>query len=219
MTTSQSLEKQSGGVPDLVRTPALEIEAEDIALPRLYLGQYMSAHVQEDRVEPGSIFTALGSDDLEPNVLWEPGQEGGVVFHVLAMRKGKSITVDGELELYDYNDPEAPPEAWVTYNYVIALPEVDEDVPYKWLLTRTGRPAAQQVNMVLKKTAALGPAHTQAFEAFTAPRENPKGKFFVPRVRSTEALDKNVQTAASLTAIIAGQPDEPVDRPSTEPAI
>lgn len=218
MTASKELEKQSSQVPALASTPALEIGSEDVALPRLYIGQYMSDHVQEERVKAGAIFTALGKDDPDPQVLWEPDQKGGVVFHVIALRKGKSISENGELVLFAYDDPEAPPDAWVTYNYVIALPEADQDVPYKWLLTRTGRPAAQQINMVIKKNEARGPAHELAFEVISSPRENAKGKFFVPRIRPVEAKDENIKVAEQFLTLVSSDVAS-VKSDGDEPAI
>jgi hypothetical protein len=216
---STELEKQQGSqVPALANTPAMEIGSEDVALPRLYIGQYMSDHVQEERVKAGAIFTALGKDDPDPQVLWEPGTEEGVRFHVLALRKGKSISADGQLLLYAFDDPDAPADAWVTYNYVIALPRVDQDVPYKWLLTRTGRPAAQQINLVIKKNEARGPAHENAFEVVTSPRENAKGKFFVPRIRPVEAEKEDVELATQFATMLAPDAAD-IKSDGNEPAI
>lgn len=205
---TKEMTKQESQVPDLVRTPALEITAEDVALPRVYIGQFMSQPVQDKLVGAGDIYTALGAEDGDPNVLWEyddsPGEKDGVVFHVIGLRKGRSASVDGELMLYDYNDPEAPPDSWVTYNYFVALPEHDPDVPYKWLFTRTGTPAAKQINMVLKKAEGAGPAWSVAFQAVSKERSNAKGKFFIPRVRQVKAKKAHVETAERLAVLIAG---------------
>src|SRR5688500_154213 len=183
MEASTALEQSKAQVPALVRTPAFDFGAEDIALPRLKIGQHMSNQVQEGSVAPGSLFTTLGQGDPDPVTLYELGDDKGLTIHVLSMERGKSIAEGGELVLYDYNDPDAPPDAWVTYNYVVALPEHDSEIPHKWLLTRTGRPAAQQMNLILMRSAGVKPPYEIAFEVTTAQRENPKGKFFVPRVK------------------------------------
>lgn len=201
-------EREAPQVPALRPTPALEIEAQDIALPRIYIGQYMSKAVQEQIVKAGAIYTATGQDDPNPNVLWNQGDEGGVVFYVLSLRKGKSIQDNGELVLFDYDDPNAPPDAWVTYNYAVAVPSVDEDVPFKLLLTRTGTPAARNINLILKKNAARNPAWATAFSLTAAPRENAKGKFFVARVQQVEANANDVATAESLALMVAAAPIE-----------
>jgi len=214
-----ALETRRSQVPDLVRTPALEIGAEDVALPRLKIGQFMSEQVQDGTVPAGALFTSLSSDDPDPQVLYKPGDENGVVIHVLSMRRGKSISEGGELVLYDYNDPDAPPDAWVTYNYVIAIPAVDEDVPQKWLLTRTGRPAAQQMNTVLAKNSGKKPPYELAFEVTTAERSNDKGRFFVPKVRHIEADAASVEIAANLLGLLSGGSIDEAAPAEAEPAI
>jgi hypothetical protein len=204
--TSQALAtNESAAVPDLVRTPALTITAEDVALPRLYIGQFMSKAVMERLVEAGSIYAATGQEDPDPQVLFDPNAKDakGVLFYVLALRKGKSISDGGELVLFDYDDPNAPPDAWVTYNYLVACPEADTDVPYKLLLTRTGRPAALQINTVLKKNAGAGPSWINAFRLTTAPRENAKGKFWVARVTQVEANKQDIETAEQLAVMLS----------------
>jgi hypothetical protein len=224
MATTE-LEAQRGGVPALVNTPALEIGAEDVALPKLYLGQFMSEHVQEGRVPAGSIFSATGSDDPDPIVLWEQPKgkaaaKDGPVFYVLGLRKGKSVSDGGELQLFDFNDPAAPPEAWVTYNYTVAIPEADEDVPYRWLMTRTGAPSAKGINTVLKRNSVRGPAWINAFQATTKQRENTKGKFFVPVISTVEADPKAVEIAERLAVMISGSSaDVQAASPGDEPAI
>lgn len=207
-------------VPALVQTPSVELTAEDVALPTIKLGQFMSDHVQEDRVPAGSIFSATGADDPDPIVLWEQEQDDLVKFYVLALRKGKSISEGGELVLFSYDDPNAPPEAWVTYNYFVALPEVDQEMPYKLLLTRTGKPAAQQINTVVAKNLAAGrAAHTLAFTLDCVQRENKKGKFFVPRVKQVEADEEEVKVAESLLPMVASEAEAAPSDTAAEPAI
>lgn len=217
MSDSELAVSQSS-VPDLVRTPAFEISAEDVALPRLKLGQYMSNFVQENQVPAGALFTHVGQDDPDPQVLYEAGDDEGLRFHVLDMRRGKSVSADGELVTYDYNDPDAPADAWVTYDYTVVLPDHGDDFPVKWLLTRTGRPAAQQINLVLAKAASAGPHWNVAFEVTTVQRSNDKGKYFVPRVKHVEAKEEDIELANKLAAMIS--PDQAaVASPGDEPAI
>lgn len=193
-----------GGVPALVQ-PSLDLTPEDVALPRIKVAQFSSAAVQDEIVSPGAIFASAGSEDPDPVVLYEPGSEEGVTFYVLGLKKGKSITVDNELVVFDYGDPEAPPDAWVTYTYFVAIPEVDEVLPFKWLFTKSAKPAAQQINLLLKKNEATGPSYGIAFSATTQKRENDKGKWFVPRVRQVEANPEHVKLAEDLAVMIAGQ--------------
>lgn len=213
-------QSEQSSVPALAGTPSSELSAEDIALPSLKLGQFMSDHVQEKIVPAGCLFTRLDQDDPDPAVLWEQGSEDLLRFHVLSLEKGKSVSEDGELVRFAYDDPDAPADAWVTYNYVIALPKVDPELPYKFLLTRTGKPAAQSINTVLIKNAASGPAHAIAFDLDCAERKNKKGKYFVPRAKHVEADPEDVEVAANLAAQI--QPAAPTSEPAAsvdEPAI
>lgn len=197
-------------VPDLVRTPALTITAEDVALPRIYIGQFMSKAVQRQEVKAGQIFAATGQDDPDPQVLWSPGDSEGVLFHVLGLRKGKSLSDGGELVLFDFDDPDAPPEASVTYNYTIAVPDIDTDVPFKLLLTRTGTPAARNINTILKKNQNTGPAWASAFRMTAAERENAKGKFYVARVGQVEATVANIEASELLALMMSASSIEHV---------
>jgi hypothetical protein len=218
MAGKEVAEAKPASVPALAPTPSIELSAEDVALPTIKLGQFMSDHVQEDRVPAGSIFSATSADDPDPVVLWEQGSDELLKFYVLAMRKGKSISDGGELVLFSFDDPDAPADAWVTYNYVIALPSVDEEIPYKFLLTRTGKPAAQQINTVIAKNLAT-PAYNLAFTVDCVQRENKKGKFFVPRIRHVEADEAEVKIAEALATMVAGDTSPAAEGGTDEPAI
>lgn len=204
-------------VPALRHDPATQLDQRDLALPRLYIAQDMHNAVQDGLVKRGSIFVATDSDDPDPVVLAEPGSEDGVRFHVLGLRKGKSISIDGELFTYAYGDPDAPAEAWTTYSYLTFVPAYGNDVPVKWLLTRTGRPTAQKINTVLARSAGKRPSFTNAFVVTTAQKQNDKGRFFVPRVQPVEAVDADLADAESLYETFVGADEAP--EAGNEPAI
>jgi hypothetical protein len=149
-------------------------------------------------------------------VLHELGDEEGVLVHVLAMRKGWSLSEEGELQTWAFDDPNRHPDAWVTYHYVLALPEHDPDVPYKMLFTKTGAPAAKQINTVLSRRAASGPSFMTAFRITTAKREKQLGnstvRWTVPRVRSVDATQEGVDVSATLYQQIASSIDSISDR-------
>lgn len=170
----------------------------------------MSTLVQNDDtdVSVGDIYATLSADDPDPEILWEyaSNDNDGVLFHVLGMKRGKSVSEGGELFTYAYDDPDAPPEAWTTYNYVVVCPEHNTDLPYKLLLTKTGKPAAQIINLVLTKTSAQGPAFNQAFRLTTSQKENKKGKYFVPLVSHVDADKDHVDAAARLAVMVDSDP-------------
>lgn len=187
-------------VPDLVQTPALEITAEDVALPRIHIAQFSSKAVQAELVKAGTLFASTSQDDPDPQVLDQP-----VRFHVLAIRRGKSFSEGGELQRYEYNDPDAPANAWVTYDYTVALPDVDPSIPFKVLLTRTGMPAARQLNTILAKGQATQPAWSLAFELTITDRTNDKGKYWIPQVRQVDPTQDGTNVAAELASMMSSQ--------------
>lgn len=211
--TGKSVAEAKSSVPALVHRPAMEIDGGDVALPRLYIGQFTSDAVKSQLVAPGSIYTASGQDDPDPAVLAKGTAKGGVDrdkgvrVHILGMKKGKSYSDGGELELFDFNDPSAPPEAWVTYNYTVCLPEVDEEVPFKWLLTKSGARTAKAINMVLLKNATT-PAHEIAFNFWTDHRENTKGEWFVAQAVHVDADPKHIEIADQLSQMVSGHSAE-----------
>lgn len=193
-------------VPALAPTPATNITADDIAIPRIYVGNYMSEAVKQQLVKFGDVFLALGSDDGEPSVLWSlDSKDPGVLFHVLHLRKAKSWSESpgAPLELFEYDDPSAPADAWTTYNYTLYLPDVDEDMPARLLLTKTGKPTAQKINTVLMRSAAAGPPWTTAFRLTSVKKKNAKGEYAVAQVAIAEADPKHVARAGELFATIA----------------
>lgn len=203
MTESTALEPQKGGaVAPLSYDPASQIEARDLALPRLYVAQAITNAVQDGSAKPGDLFIAQDSDDPEPVILAKKGSEDGVLFHVLALRKGKSISEGGELRTFRFDDPTAPAEAWVTYTYALLVPDYDTELPVRWLLTRTGRPAAQKINTVLFRTSGSQPPYESAFRVTTVERSNDRGRYFIPRIHPAESKPENVEACAALYAMV-----------------
>jgi hypothetical protein len=213
-------EQQKGGVPALANTPAVDIGAEDVQLPRVYTGSFTSQAVKDGLAPLGSIYTALDKDDPDPQVVFEQGGKP-VRFHVLGLRRGKSVNVDGDYVLYDFNDPDAPPEAWTTYNYVVALPKVDEDFPYKWSLSRSAQPTARGINTVIVRNQDRGPVYALAFEAVAIKRTNPKGEWYSPRVKHVEADKADLEVVEGIVSLL---PSDVVEvespkQPEVEPGI
>jgi len=204
-------------LPDLVPTPAMDIGADDVALGRLKIGQHMSPQVTDTNAKYGDIYSVMSKEDGDPQIVWEFGKEEangqsenkdkGLLFHVLDMYRGRSLETDGVLTLFDYNDPAAPPDAWITYNYFLCIPALDDYLPIKYILTKTGRQAAQQMNTVLKRTAERGPMYLNAFELTAKKTSNDKGKYCVPIIRQVEATEETVRLASDMTLMMQGRPD------------
>ena len=208
---TKAVAKAEAAVPDLVRPrgAALDITPEDIALPRVYIAQYSSKAFKKELVSKGSIYLANGPDDPEPDVLWEYNVEGdgGVLMHVIGLERRKSYSdQDTELTSWDFDDPDAHPKAWTTYNYTVCLPEVPDGdrVPAKFLLTKSGRNTARSINTEILANEARGPAYCLAFRIHTAARSNTKGDYWVAMVRREEADESNIDMAQNLAVQMSG---------------
>lgn len=221
---TKAVAKQESSVPALVYHAPLEIEQEDIALPKLKIAQFSTWQVKKQLVVPGSLFTCTAKEDPDPVLLSEAKQIKGdwhapdpIRIHVLGMTKGKSLSVDGELVLFGFDDPDAPADAWVTYNYVVTLPEFDDEPVAKFLLTKSGKPSAQSMNKVLSK-AGSRPFYEIAFEVTTDERHNDKGDYFVPRVKHVDADPDHIKITEDLAQRVSASSFE-AQATGDEPAI
>lgn len=197
------------GLPALPPTSALDgIDAGDVTLPRIKLGQPQADLVINDSVPKGCIFKIDGREDEYPEVLLAAGDEAGLLVHVLGIRKGLSISIDNELTTWAFGDPDAHPDARVTYDYALYLPEHDTQVPYKMLMTSTATSTAKAMNTVLKRNEARGPAYANAFRITTklrqAEKNGQKFSWFVPIAKTVDADQAHVAEAGQLAGMIAG---------------
>lgn len=193
-------------VPALVPTPATLITAEDIAIPRLYVGNFLSQAVRSQAVKFGDVYLAAGADDEDPQLLWSLGSDDpGVLMHVLHLRKGKSWQRDrgAPLEVFDYGDPAVPDGAWTTYSYTVLLPEIDQELPARMLLTKSGTPVARKINTVLARNAPQGPMYNNAFRVTSAKRQKDTNEWAIFQVATTTAQAEHVAAAAEMFAQIA----------------
>lgn len=221
-----------GGVPELYRPPvSAGLDASDIRLPKVKIGHYSTPQVQEGLAQPGDIFTHLTKEDATVLRTAKPkvGVEDPLEFYVLNVRKGWSLSTDGDLQSWSFDDPNRDPDAWLTYTYAIAIPEFDEELPYDFLITKSGKPAANLINLLLKRHETHGSASELAFHLRTKYRENEKGKWYVASVtpapapaNATErkAREAAVEAADGLALLAAAAP-VPAPAPSNieEPSI
>lgn len=224
MTGKAVAKVEVAAVPALVQTPALQISADDIALDRIYFGQYMSQAVQAKLVELGDIYAAPSADDGDPTLLWkwsEDTEDPGVLIHVIQLTKRLSVQDgSGSLQLFDFGDPEAPADANVTYNYVLVCPELDQDIPYRMTLTRSGSKAARNMNTTMIRAAHTTPSYGLAFRLTSKIIKGGKGTYAEATVKSVEAEPANVAVAEKLfQSISQSQASQPASAPANEPAI
>ena len=199
MSSKAVAPREASAVPALAPTPATTITAEDIAIPKLYVGNYMSDAVKHQRAKFGDVYLAASSDDSDPQVLWSLGSsDAGVLAHVLHLRKGKSYAPKGSDErllMWDFDDPDAHPEAWTTYQYTLILPEVDPDMPARMLLTKSSKGVAQKINTVLARNG--GNLHDSAFRLTSAKRQSGQNEWAIFQAASVSQEEATVHVAAA----------------------
>lgn len=187
-----------------------DLDASDIQLPKLKIGQSMTPQVQEGLVHLGDLFTHTTADDADV-VRVAPDKDGvplsdGLEFYVLGVRKGWSLQADGELTTWAFDDPSRPEKAYKTYTYTVAIPEVDEQLPFNLLLTKTSAPAAKQINLLLKRYATDGDDSQLALVLGSKKKvDSAKGySWFVAQVTTapepTDAKGRKAREAAQATA-------------------
>lgn len=225
--SSVALAERPQGLP-------LEISAGTIRVPKIKKGEPLAAAVRDGYANFLDIYTTTGSEDTNPKVIAKADVKAGqtadgnaVVLHVLAVREGRSETVNDELVSYtlqggrwvsSFDGSEAGQNAYVTQTYVVCLPEVDGSTPFELMLYRTSLPAAKNINTALVEHVNKGGAPWElAFELTTLKRSNSKFTWGVFQARSAEANDANVATAldlaSQLAAILPKSAPAPVDRP------
>lgn len=197
---------ETAQLPALAPTPANSITAADIALPKLYRGETQSNAFKDDLVPKGCIFIASGADDPEPQVVAEPGDDKGILMHVLDLKKGWSHSVQGEdLQTWAFEDPDRHPDAWVTYQYVVALPEIDDEIPVKLLMTKTSTQTAKRINFLLLKQNGR-PPYELAFRLSLNERKAEKGgqkfQWYTWQAKTVEADPANVAIAAKVAELV-----------------
>lgn len=202
----EQLDTVTPAVPDLVRSrDPYAITADDIAIPRLYLGQAISKPVEEGLVKSGQFFVAQDDSDPDPQVVADVGESFDL--HVLDLRKGISRSIEGVLESWAFDDPTAPVPcketgAWTTYTYIVAIPAAATDLPYRWLLSRSAQPAAQKINVTILRNQDSTPIYKHGFRISATKRANKKGQqFYVPQVAQIEPTNDSLVVAEALFPI------------------
>lgn len=219
---SKALDTTNDSSVAKVSQPVLDLDADDIVLPRIYIGQPQSNAVSAKMAEVGDIYSACSQDGTDAEVLLadkDMENSDGITMHVLSMRKGKSYKdpETGEFNSYTFNDPDAPFEADTTYNYMVCLPEFDAQLPYKLLLKRSGAPTARLINTILSKHINRGPCWEVPLLLKSFKRNNPKGAsgvYYIARV-ARKAIESpaeikehnaNIELCVEMASILSPAP-------------
>lgn len=201
-------------VPALAYTPSFSADVEDIRLPKLYVGQNISKPVENGLAKAGDIYAATGPDDLDVNVVYTKGGDG-VLVYVLNYTKRLAAGTGADFRIYSPGDPEAPADAYPTWTFDLAIPEVDESLPHKMSMSRSQAPTAKNIITVLSRN----PNAFSAFRLKTLQKENAKGRWYIPTATAVEVDTKQLEVVSSLGALFA-QPSQPQITAATDaPAI
>ncbi len=184
------------------RSAAETISAEDLAIPRMYVGQPTSSAVQDGLVPSGAMYVAADSNDPEPVIVYRLGDETGVLVHPITLRKGWAFSDEnGDFRVADYVASDVPEDAQLSYTFVLLVPEYDVGLPVSCMFRATGTPTAKKVCLAIKQ-AEPEPPWSVALRLTTAPRQNDRGRWHVPQAISAEADPKHVEQAAALAAML-----------------
>lgn len=184
------------------RSAAETIGAEDLAIPRMMVGQPTSGAVQDGLVASGAIYVGSDANDPEPVIVHKPGAKTGVLVHPIALRKQWACTDEaGDFRLADYLAAEVPEDAQLAYTFVLLVPEYDPELPVSLMLKSTGTQTAKKICLAIKR-AEPAPPWSVAFRLTTVPRQNDRGRWHVPQAISAEADPKHVGQAGVLAAML-----------------
>jgi hypothetical protein len=217
-------------LPDLVRPQAAanRLSLEDITLPRLYRGESQANAVKLGDAPLGCIYVAQGADDPNPIVVADPAKKGEPVgppirAHFLGVKKGLSLRENNELRTWQFGDPSAPADARITYDFTLALPEVDPDVPVKVLMASTSTGTARRINFDLLKLDDPSRWPELAFDLALKRREKTEGGstqvWYAWIATHVEADPKHVEVARKLAELIGGGGDQTPPPPPAQPEI
>jgi hypothetical protein len=190
------------GLPDLVPTSTMDIGAGDVTFPRIKIAHPSQTFVTDGVVPAFAIYQELNRDDDNKITLFalpkgkdkpdlEKDPDAGLLFHVIAMRRGKSAsmmngqvvprnTPGSEFRSWAYDDPDAPSGKGVdvTYNYVLYTPELDD--------------AEQPHRLAFRLTS----------ERRERDAEGQTQRWGIFKIRQVEANPDYVQEASAMTALV-----------------
>lgn len=136
-------------------------------VPSVYLMQGLSTAVQDGIAKPGDVLLALGASDPAPTFLIGKDPQTGesrdsFTAFVIARRISYARYSGADMDWLDKAEYDAARlagdrDAWVNYHYILAIPEVDDLLPARILLTKTGGTRiARQINTLLDRQIRAG---------------------------------------------------------------
>lgn len=189
-------EVQDSGLPSLYKSESFN----DLGLspvldpPKMYLMQPLSTLVGDGVATPGDVVIADSKDDPGAQFVigGDSGRDNADVY--ILDRERIVIYSDGDEFRYlpkdtiiERGNPEHE-HVWEGFNYLVAIPEVDETFPVKWMLVKTGgRFVFRALNTYLAKHVGLGKSGPVVVNISVDTKVNRKQqKYFVYKVKQVE---------------------------------
>lgn len=210
----EALEATQSKLPAVRKGGTQDLTAADVAFPRIYVGQAKSPAVEAKAAQVGDIYLANDGNDLDPIVVAPEGES--VVIYLLGrpnkyLERKEDRRNNIEFGRWAIDNPDAPAPGresgvYTVYEYPIAVPGHEDDLPVRLTLKRSGVPTARKLNTALLRQGS-NPPYDLAFELTTREQFNAasQSKYQVFGVKSAAGDAEGRAVAENLHAIIAGQ--------------
>lgn len=191
------------------------VDNSDRQLPSIYLLQGLSQAVQNDIGKPGQVIVGLGADDPEPEFLITDPKKDSFSAYILDRRRSYArFPQGGQMEWltkeeYDEARRAGERDVWVNWHYIVSIPEVDEAVPMRLMLSRTaGLKASKALNFIIDKSLAMGSMPVAKFSVTEATSKTTGSKYSMLMVTSAEATQEGLDAAVTQQQFFAGHARE-----------
>lgn len=210
----EALEATQSKLPAVRTTGTQDLTAADVAFPRIYVGQAKSPAVEAKAAQTGDIYLANDGNDLDPIIVAPEGESVTVYLlgrpnKYLERKEDKRNNI--EFGRWAIDNPDAPPPGresgvYTVYEYPIAVPGHEDDLPVRLTLKRSGVPAARKLNTALLRQGS-NPPYDLAFELSAREQFNAasQSKYQVFAVKAVDGTPEGRKVAENLYSIIASQ--------------
>lgn len=211
MSSTEITTQGTTALPSMYET----VENSDRQLPSIYLLQGLSQAVQNDIGKPGQVIVGLGADDPDPQFLVKDAKKDTFNAYILDRRRSYArFPQGGQMEWLtkeEYDDARRNQErdVWVNWHYVVSIPEIDETVPMRLMLSRTaGLKASKALNFIIDKSLAMGKMPVAKFSVTEATSKTTGSKYHMLMVTSAEATQDGLTAAVTQQQYFAGHARE-----------
>lgn len=220
---SEELTATKGNLPAVRTNGSNDLTAADVAFPRVFLGQALSPAVQDQAARVGDLYLANDGTDLDVNVI--AGPDEGVTIYLLAKPTKyleRRDDAPGGFGRWAIDNPDAPAPGretgvYTVYEYAVAIPGAEDDLPVRLTLKRSGVPAARKLNTALLRAGNSTPPYELAFELSSKESFNAESssKYRSYTVKATEGTAEGREVAKALYDVIANTAQPVVEESGT----